>query len=92
MYIDVNFTLFCDRFRAMGRADQFTYDALRALYDYVIEWEESCNEKYELDVIELCCEFVEMTREEVAKQYSKVDIEELLIAELRNGDLLVRVI
>ena len=57
-------------FRDYGRNDQFTYNALRALYDYLIEMEESCDEEFELDVIGLCCEYSEhATALEAAKEY-----------------------
>ena len=55
MIINVNFSLFCDQFSAMGRYGQFSYEAKKALYDYLEEIDSS----YELDVIALCCDFVE---------------------------------
>ena len=57
-------------FRDYGRNDQFTYEALRALYDYLIELEESCDTEIELDVIALCCEYSEHnTALEAAREY-----------------------
>lgn len=55
----VSFCDFTDRFRSHDRQDQFTYDGKRALFDYLEEYEESCGEEIELDVIALCCEFTE---------------------------------
>ena len=46
---------FIDAFHDMGRADNFSYDGLCALFD----WLEEQGEEYELDVIALCCEFSE---------------------------------
>jgi hypothetical protein len=51
----INQSQFIDAFRAMGRKDQFSYNALVALF----EWLEKNDENYDLDVIELCCEFTE---------------------------------
>ena len=67
---DVTFCDFCDRFRDMGRNDQFTYEGKRALYDWLIEYEESCAMETELDVIGLCCEYSEhATALEAAREY-----------------------
>lgn len=51
-----SFSQFQDAFRRMGRHDQFSYEALKALYAYL----EDMGEDYELDVIGLCCEFSEI--------------------------------
>jgi len=55
----VNFHAFRDAFRAHGREEQFTYDGLRALFDYLEELEADIGEELELDVIALCCEYQE---------------------------------
>ncbi len=39
--------------------DNFSYDGLKALFDYLEELEESTGEEIELDVIALCCEYTE---------------------------------
>jgi hypothetical protein len=49
----------------MGRKDQFTYEGLRALFDYM----EEADPNAELDVIALCCEYSEDTAEVVADYY-----------------------
>ena len=55
----VNFTMFCDKFRAMDREDNFSYYGLRALFNYLEELKDSCGIDIELDVIALCCDFTE---------------------------------
>jgi len=66
----VTFSDFCDRFRDMGRNDSFTYAGKRALFDYLEEMEESCDEEFELDVVGLDCEYSEYdTALEAAKEY-----------------------
>ena len=50
---------FRDAFREMGRGDNFSYGGLGALYDYLTQMEEDCNQEMELDVISLCCDFTE---------------------------------
>jgi len=50
---------FTDAFKSSGRGEQFSYDGLKALYNWLIEMEDGCAEETELDVIALCCEFCE---------------------------------
>lgn len=51
---------FRDAFRDYGRQDQFSYNGLGALYDWLEQLYDECYENdYELDVIALCCEFTE---------------------------------
>jgi hypothetical protein len=53
----IGFTQFSDAFRAYDRYDQFGYDALKALFDYLEELEQDIGEEMELDVIALCCDW-----------------------------------
>ena len=60
------------------RPNNFTYEGLTALYDYLIEWEEDLRTELELDVIALCCDFSEYANfEELQKDYDVDNIEEL---------------
>lgn len=53
-----------------GRENQFTTEALRALYEYFEQYEEDTNEKIELDVIAICCEYSEFKSAlEAAQEY-----------------------
>ena len=54
----VNFNQFTDAFRSI-RPDNFTYDGLRALYDYFEQYGEDTGAELELDVIAFCCEYTE---------------------------------
>ena len=68
----IGFCQFCDRFRDMDRKDQFSYYGKKALYEWLEESEEESGIEYELDVIALCCEFVEYdSLEDFQKEYSK---------------------
>jgi hypothetical protein len=61
---------FVDAFRRMGRVDQFSYAALRALFEHIEELEAETGEEYELDVIALCCDWQEFkTALEAAVEY-----------------------
>ena len=50
---------FQDAFHKMGREDQFSYKGLDALFDYFEMLEEDTDQKIELDVIAICCEYSE---------------------------------
>ena len=50
---------FTTAFHRMGRGNNFTYEGLNALYDYIEDYEDSTGEQIELDVIALCCEYNE---------------------------------
>ena len=54
----INFNQFYDAFQAV-RPDNFTYDGLKALYEYLEQSEEDTGQEIELDVIALCCEYSE---------------------------------
>lgn len=60
---------FRDAFRAMGRTDQFSYEGLGVLFNYLEQYEEDTGEELELDVIALCCDYYEDTWEEIARNY-----------------------
>jgi len=53
MYKTIGFNQFCDEFKRAGRADSWSLDGLRLLYDYVGD------EDIELDVIALDSEWCE---------------------------------
>ena len=52
------------------RPENFTYDGLRVLFEYLEEFEESTGELVKFDVIALCCEFTESTIPEILDSYS----------------------
>ena len=55
----INKYQFIDAFHKMGRGEQFSYDGLTALYDYLEQLGDEIGEEIELDVIALCCEYAE---------------------------------
>ena len=65
---------FMDRFRQMNRYEQFGYDGLSALYDYLEQYEDETGEEVELDVIALCCEYSLFDSiEELQKSYPNIE-------------------
>ena len=71
----INFTNFVDAFHSMGRGEQFSYDALKAIFEYFESIEETTGEEQELDVIAICCDFSEMSIDEIIASYS-IDVSE----------------
>jgi hypothetical protein len=65
---NVTFYDFTDNFQAIS-PDSFSYDGLKALYDWLEQLEEDTGEEIELDVITLCYNFSEYTLEELQTEY-----------------------
>lgn len=57
-----------------GRKEQFTYQGLKALFDYLEQLEQDTGQELELDVIALCCDYYEDTPEAIAANYL-IDVE-----------------
>lgn len=69
MYQNINWHNFQDAFQSI-RPNNFSYEGLRALFDYLEQLEEDTGEEIELDVIALCCEYSEIEEyEEAYKEY-----------------------
>ena len=61
---------FISAFQNMNREDNFSYEGLGKLFEYLIDYEESCDTEIELDVIALCCDYTEYKNlEEFQKEY-----------------------
>jgi hypothetical protein len=67
---------FRDAFKAAGRGDQFSYDGLEVIFDYIESYEQDAGEQVELDVIAICCEWAEDNYASLAEQYD-IDIDGL---------------
>ena len=55
----IGFSQFRDAFINMDRKETFSYEGQKALFEYLEQYEEDCDEEIELDVIALCCEYTE---------------------------------
>lgn len=75
----VNFAMFRDAFKDMGRINQFSYEALEILFDHFEESEQDMDTEIELDVIAICCKYTESDAFEVIQSYgldiSHVDVD-----------------
>ena len=57
-------------FERTDRKDQFSYEGLEALFNWLEQYEEDIGEEMELDVIAICCDFSEYeSLEEFHKDY-----------------------
>ncbi len=74
----MNFSEFIDNWPE-SRKDQFSYDGMQALFNYLEEYEESTGDKVEYDPIALCCEYREYDSfADFQKEYPDIkDFEEL---------------
>jgi len=72
----INLEQFRDAFRNMDRLDNFSYEGLKVLFNWFEEYDESCDHETELDVIAICCEFNESTREEIIAGYQVDSLDE----------------
>lgn len=54
-----------DEFRKFGRENNFSYEGMGLLYDFL----DSLGEDIELDVVALCCDYAEDTAEDIAHNY-----------------------
>jgi len=71
----VNFSAFVDAFHAFNRYDQFGYEALKVIFEYLEEYEDSTGEEVELDVIAICCDYTVQGHVGIAQDYS-IDLSE----------------
>jgi hypothetical protein len=86
---------FHNAFNSM-RPNNFTYEALDAIYDYIYEVASMTGDTYKLDFIALCCDWCEYASfEDLQKDYCNIDtLEELddktLVLGLDNGGLVLQ--
>lgn len=64
----IGLSQFTDEFMSI-RPNNFSYEGLSILFDYLEEYEQSVNTEIELDVIALCCDFSEEHYSDIANSY-----------------------
>ena len=56
------------------RKEQFSYEALKSLFEYYEQYEEGMEERIEFDMIAICCEWTEYKDiDEVKATYSSIE-------------------
>ena len=77
---------FIDAFKQSSRKDQFSYEALEAIFDYLEEYSDSTGEPVEFDIVGICCDWSEMTWQEVALSHG-VDLSQCTDDDERMGEV-----
>ena len=57
-------------FADADRKENFSYEGLNLLFDYLESYEEETGQEIELDVVSICCGYNEDTVEAIARDYS----------------------
>ena len=60
---------FIDAFTHSSRKDQFSYEALGAIFEYTEQYSANTGEPIELDIVAICCEFEEQPWQDIAQAY-----------------------
>ena len=76
----INRSQFIQAFSDALRADQFSREALSAIFDWMENYEDETGEETELDVIAICCDWSEDSPEDIAENYG-IDIADWESAE-----------
>jgi hypothetical protein len=79
MKTSINVYDFREAFRRMER-NNFSYDGLEVLFEYLEQLEEDCGQEMELDVVAICCHYAEEMPTTIAEHYS-IDLEGLQNSE-----------
>ena len=73
----INRSQFHDAFANMNRKDNFSYEGLNALFDYLESFEDEAGSEITLDVIGLCCEYTEAPITDVLRDFNLDTLEEI---------------
>ncbi len=73
----INFYDFERAFLSGSYKDNFTYYGLKALWDYLEDYEDSCDTEIEFDVVSIACEFNEYVNIKEYVDYYRPDISNL---------------
>ena len=71
---------FVEAFKQSTRASQFSYEALEAIFEYMEDYSNDTGEPVEFDIVGICCDWAEMTWQEVARDYN-VDLSDVAEGE-----------
>ena len=71
----VNEHTFRDRFmRSDNYKNNFSYEGLHALFQYIEQYEDDCGEEFEFDMVGICCDYSEYdSLDEFNADYSSDD-------------------
>jgi hypothetical protein len=86
IYTQITKYSFIDAFKQSSRKDQFSYEALEAIYEYLEDYSQDSGENVELDIVAICCEWSEMSWQDVAMSYG-VDLSQCTDDDERIGEV-----
>ena len=86
MKITVTESMFLEEFKNSSRADQFSRAALIAIFNHIEECERDLppdeGSDIELDIIQICCEYVEVDNKDTEEMENYSNCEGGVVAEL----------
>jgi len=93
----VNFSDFIDAFHAFDRYNSYGYEALKVIFEYLEDLEDSMGQEIELDVIAICCDYTVQGYTGIAQDYSidlsaadgDADEEEQIVLDYLNDHTMV---
>lgn len=89
----INFTDFVDGFRGGQYRDNFSYDGLELLFDYLEDLEEDMGEQIEFDTCALCCDFAEYDISDLVSDFvNELDLDEDELAELTEDEIVKQLV
>lgn len=68
----INKSQFIDAFKSSQYKDNFSYEGLCMLYDFLEDLADEAGEEYELDIVALACAFTDSAYDEVISYYSLI--------------------
>ena len=77
---------FVQLFKESSRKDQFSAEALEAIFNYLDTYSEETGENVEFDIVGICCDWAEMTWAEIASSYD-VDLSQCTDNDERIGEV-----
>ena len=77
---------FVYEFKQSSRKDQFSVEALEAIFDFLENYSDDTGDIVEFDIMGICCEWAEMTWQEVALSYD-VDLSQCTDDDERIGEV-----
>ena len=81
LVLSVTESLFIDMFRKYNRLDNYSYEGLSELYEYLVNLSDDMQEPIELDVIGLCCDYYESTAQDIINDYKEELSEAISLAD-----------
>lgn len=61
---------FMEAFKQSSRKDQFSYEALEVIFNYLEQYSNDTGEPVEFDIVGICCDWSESKWSEIARDYS----------------------